>query len=171
MQRTQEVDNSPLDYANIDLNIFENFSSWSDEYLIQINVKKRPYQFQIELVQMAIKQENTIICLRTGAGKTYIAALLIKYYYMKKMKIAANQRFLTIFLVPHRSICEQQVKAVDIIGNLCVTGCNDESFVHEYIQTSNVIVCTPQKLLNCLNDQTISLKDIDVLVFDECHNC
>jgi superfamily II DNA or RNA helicase len=54
------------------LKVFET-DSWSDEFLQKINVNIRPYEYQRELVQSAIQARNTIICLRTGGGKTCVA--------------------------------------------------------------------------------------------------
>ena len=42
------------------------------------NFKPRPYQ--VEIVEEAVKQ-NSIICLATGTGKTFISAMVIKEKY------------------------------------------------------------------------------------------
>ncbi len=57
---------------NIDLRVFKS-ESWSDEFLQKINVNIPPREYQRELVQSAIQAQNTIICLRTGGGKTFVA--------------------------------------------------------------------------------------------------
>jgi len=158
------------DYKNIDLKPFENSPIWSDEYLSQLNIQRRPFDFQIDLVQSVIKSENSIVCLRTGAGKTFISALLIKYYYMKKRK-EKTEEFLSFFFIPHRSIRDQQVTALRNVGDLRIIGCDDDSSANEFIQYNHVIICTPQKFLNCLLDKTIHLNQIDLIIFDECHNC
>lgn len=142
------------DYVNLDLEPFEKSPIWTDEYLAKLNIERLPFDFQIELIQSVIGSGNSIISLRTGAGKTYIAALLIKYYYMKKRKQNEND-FLAFFFVPNRSIRDQQVIAIRGAGDLRVIPCDDDSSVHEFIQHSHVIVCTPQKFLNCLIDRTI----------------
>ncbi|CAF1266590.1 unnamed protein product [Adineta steineri] len=159
------------DFSNIDLEPFEKSSVWSDEYLSTLNIQRRPFDFQVGLVQSVIKSENSIVCLRTGAGKTYISALLIKYYYMKKKKEKKHEDFLTFFFIPHRSIRDQQVKALRDVGDLRVISCDDNSSANQFIHHNHVIVCTPQKFLNCLLDKTISLNYIDLIIFDECHNC
>ncbi|CAF1429438.1 unnamed protein product [Rotaria sp. Silwood1] len=158
------------DYTKIDLEIFSKSPAWSDEYLSELNLPRRPFDFQIELVQSVIQSGNSIISLRTGAGKTYIAALLIKYYYMKKRKENQNE-FLSFFFIPHRSIRDQQVKAIRDVGDLRVIACDDDSYVYEFIHFNHVIVCTPQKFLNSLIEKTIHLNHIDLIIFDECHNC
>ncbi|CAF3385232.1 unnamed protein product [Rotaria socialis] len=166
--------NSPIkeiqDYTNLDLEPFEKSPIWSNNYLSQLNIQRQPFAFQIELVQSVINSGNSLVSLRTGAGKTYIAALLIKYYYMKKQK-EENKQFLTFFFIPNRSIRDQQVAAIHDVGDLRVMPCDDDSSVHEFVQYSHVIVCTPQKFLNCLVDKTIFLNQVDLLIFDECHHC
>jgi superfamily II DNA or RNA helicase len=58
---------------NIDLKVFES-EVWSNEFLEKIHVNNiHPYEYQRELVQSAIQAKNTIICLRTGGGKTFVA--------------------------------------------------------------------------------------------------
>ncbi|CAF1084622.1 unnamed protein product [Didymodactylos carnosus] len=173
----------PLNYTEIDLKLFES-DVWSNEFLQQINLKILPYNYQIELIQKAIQAQNTLVCLRTGAGKTYVAAILLKYYFIKKMKtIIINNKnennkqmkttpvkFLSFFFVPKRSILRQQADALRTVQNLRVTMCDDTSDVKHYIHSHDVIVCTPQKLVNCLKAGAISLNDVDVMIFDECHN-
>ena len=159
------------DYKNLNLQPFEKSPIWSDEYRLQLNIQRPPFDFQIELIQSVIKSENSIVCLRTGAGKTYISALLIKYYYMKKRKEKDDADFLTFFFVPHRSIRDQQVKAIREVGDLRVIGCDDDSSANEFTRYYHVVICTPQKFLNCLLDKTIHLNQIDLIIFDECHNC
>jgi superfamily II DNA or RNA helicase len=67
-----EVPQISLFLENIDLKTFAN-ESWSDEFLQKININIPPYEYQRELVQSAIQAKNTIICLRTGGGKTFVA--------------------------------------------------------------------------------------------------
>ncbi|CAF4761938.1 unnamed protein product, partial [Rotaria sp. Silwood2] len=89
---------------------------------------------------------------------------------MKKRK-EDRKDFLSFFFIPHRSIRDQQVKAIRDVGDLRVIACDDDSFVHEFVQFNHVVVCTPQKFLNSLIDETIHLNQIDLIIFDECHNC
>ncbi|CAF3458063.1 unnamed protein product [Rotaria sp. Silwood1] len=161
----------PLSLEDIDLKVFEN-DSWSDEFLQKINVNIHPYEYQRELVQSAIQAGNTIICLRTGGGKTFVAALLLKYYSIKKMTLSNENgtKFLAFFIVPRRAMLKQQLEKLKQIGNLRIIACDENNDVTRYINNYDVLVCTPQKFLNGLKAKTILLSDIDLLCFDECHD-
>lgn len=62
----------PLVLENIDLKTFAS-DSWSDDFREKININIPPYGYQRELVQSAIQAGNTIVCLRSGGGKTFVA--------------------------------------------------------------------------------------------------
>lgn len=65
---------TPLSFQDIDLKVFK-YEPWSTKFLELINITILPYDYQRELVQNALKAKNTIICLPTGAGKTFVAGL------------------------------------------------------------------------------------------------
>lgn len=69
-----EVTRVPVSLENID---FETFAcqGWSNEFLDKIQINTPPYEYQRELVQSAIAAGNTIVCLRSGGGKTFVAGL------------------------------------------------------------------------------------------------
>lgn len=156
--------------SNIDLGPFEDSSQpWTEEYSKVLNLRYHPRNYQIEIIRDAIRNENTIVCLRTGSGKTFIASVLIKYYYIKKLKSKPESKFLALFFVPRKAIRLQQAQAIADIGNLRVQICEDDQRIEQLIN-SHVIVSTPQKLVNCLEKETMQLAQIDLMIFDECHN-
>ena len=163
-------DPEPLDVNSIDLQPFEDSSCpWTEEYSKSLHLKCHPRNYQIEIIRDAIRSGNTIVCLRTGSGKTFIASILIKYYFIKKQKTNPKSKFLALFFVPRKAIRLQQAKAIDDIGNLRVRLCEDDQTMDKLIE-NHVIVCTPQKFANSLKKETLYLSQIDLMVFDECHN-
>lgn len=64
----------------------------NDSYLV-------PRAYQNELLDKA-KQCNSIICLKTGAGKTYIAIMLIKCHQHELRGDYDKDGKRTFFLVP-----------------------------------------------------------------------
>ena len=65
----------------------------------------RPYQ--IELLNKA-KQKNSIVYLGTGAGKTFIATMMIK----EKMSAVLHDNKKTVFLAHTVSLVTQQAKFI-----------------------------------------------------------
>jgi ERCC4-related helicase len=160
-----------MDFNSIDLTPFEDSScEWTEEYSKLLNLKYHPRGYQIEIIRDAVRNGNTIVCLRTGSGKTFIASILIKYYFIKQQKTNPGTKFLALFFVPRKAIRLQQAKAISEIGNLKIQICEDDQRVDQLINTNHVIVSTPQKCVNCLKDEKIHLSQIDLMIFDECHN-
>lgn len=60
------------------------------------NMNARPYQ--VELLKLA-KERNTIICLGTGTGKTFISVMLIKEMAYEVRESYKNGGKRTFFLV------------------------------------------------------------------------
>jgi ERCC4-related helicase len=149
---------------------FEDSSCpWTEEFSKSLNLKYHPRGYQIEIIRDAIRNGNTIVCLRTGSGKTFIASILIKYHFIKRRKANPDANFLALFFVPRKAIRLQQATAVNDIGNLRVRICEDDQTVDQ-ILNNHVIVSTPQKFLNCLKQEKLFLSQIDLMIFDECHN-
>uniref|UniRef100_A0A7N0TZ54 DEAD/DEAH-box helicase domain-containing protein n=1 Tax=Kalanchoe fedtschenkoi TaxID=63787 RepID=A0A7N0TZ54_KALFE len=64
--------------------------------------------YQLEALEKAVN-ENTIVFLETGAGKTLIAIMLLRTYAYQIRKPSTN---LAIFLVPQVVLVRQQAEAV-----------------------------------------------------------
>ena len=65
--------------------------------------KREPRPYQVELLRKAL-EENSIIYLGTGAGKTFIASMIIKEF---KAGILKNKKK-TVFLVHRVPLVTQQ---------------------------------------------------------------
>jgi ERCC4-related helicase len=73
------------------------------------NYPKRDYQYAI--VQKALRL-NTLVCLPTGLGKTFIAAVVMFNYcrWFPKGKV--------VFMAPTKPLVAQQIEAChNIVGN------------------------------------------------------
>jgi len=143
-----QPDSSPISLEDSDIEIFAKHS-WSDEFLQKLRINLRPYEYQRELVQNAITASNTIICLRTGAGKTFVASLLIKYYLLKQISSTNGEpkKFLAFFIVPRRAMLAQQVEKAKQFADLRIAQCDEYVNLVEYTGKYDIIACTPQKLL------------------------
>ncbi|KAG8449111.1 hypothetical protein GDO86_015967 [Hymenochirus boettgeri] len=135
-----------------------------------------PRKYQVELLEAAL-DHNTIVCLNSGSGKTFIAVLLTKelsYQIRGEFQKKAKR---TVFLVNSEKQVSQQVSAVrthtdlkvgeysDLEGTQCWT---KEKWFKEF-DIQQILVMTCHIFLNVLKNGNVSLSNINLLVFDECH--
>uniref|UniRef100_A0ACD5WPN7 Uncharacterized protein n=1 Tax=Avena sativa TaxID=4498 RepID=A0ACD5WPN7_AVESA len=117
---------------------------------------------------------NTVVFLDTGAGKTLIAGMLLRAYAHRVRKPA---RDFAVFLVPSRVLVEQQARVVQAHTDLRVSKFTGDMGVdfwspatwRRVVEDAEVLVMTPQILLDNLLHGFFRLKDIALLIFDECH--
>uniref|UniRef100_I3NGE2 Endoribonuclease Dicer n=1 Tax=Ictidomys tridecemlineatus TaxID=43179 RepID=I3NGE2_ICTTR len=135
-----------------------------------------PRKYQVELLEAAL-DHNTIVCLNTGSGKTFIAVLLTKELsYQIRGDFNRNGKR-TVFLVNSANQVAQQVSAVRTHSDLKVgeysnlevnASWTKERWNQEFTK-HQVLIMTCYVALNVLKNGFLSLSDINLLVFDECH--
>jgi ERCC4-related helicase len=126
-------------------------------------VEKRKYQ--ISIAEEA-KKESLMVVLPTGLGKTTVA-ILVLVDRLSKGKI--------LFLAPTRPLVEQHSAFLKEVLNF------DVSLIQTFTGTiladrraklwddAKIIVSTPQIIENDLLSNRIDLRDVSLLIFDECH--
>lgn len=133
----------------------------------------RACRYQLEALERAMSG-NTVAFLDTGAGKTLIAGLLLRAYAHRVRKPA---RDFAVFLVPTRVLVEQQARVIEAHTDLRVSKFTGDMGVDFWnaaiwgrvVDDAEVLVMTPQILLDNLRHSFFSLQDIALLIFDECH--
>ena len=76
----------------------ESVSSESETEGLEPKVSMVPRPYQVELLERA-KERNTIVCLGTGTGKTFISVMLIKEMAHQVRETYKNGGKRTFFLV------------------------------------------------------------------------
>ncbi|KAL0340835.1 UNVERIFIED_CONTAM: Endoribonuclease Dicer2 [Sesamum radiatum] len=122
----------------------------------------------------ALKQ-NTIVFFETGTGKTLIAIMLLRSYAHLLRKPSP---YIAVFLVPTVVLVTQQGEVVAKHTDLKVGEYYGEMGVDYWDAATwkdekdkyEVLVMTPQILLNALRHRFLRLDQVKVLIFDECHN-
>ena len=124
--------------------------------------------YQKELALPGINGENYIICAPTGTGKTLVAGIIVADSLQK-----TRGHGKVIFVVNTKPLAQQQAKELDrMIPNArveCCTG-DDGMTINSLLSDKEIVVCTAGKLLNELKLSMIKLKQIKLLVIDECHH-
>ena len=135
------------------------------------------YSYQQESLDRA-KQENTIINLETGRGKTLIAAKLIEYYLQKD----PTKR--VAFLVPTRALAEQQSAYLSKHCKLDdgspptiqkLVGYDqagwDQSDWDDCMEKNHILLGTAALFQTAfVSEKRVDICKFSLLVFDECHN-
>jgi endoribonuclease Dicer len=129
--------------------------------------------YQLEALERAVRG-NTVAFLETGAGKTLIAVLLLRAY---AHRIRRQPGSFAVFLVPTVVLVGQQARVIDTHTDLRVAQFYGEMGVDFWspdtwraaVEGAEVLVMTPQILLDNLRHSFFRLRDIALLIFDECH--
>ncbi|MCW7076286.1 MAG: DEAD/DEAH box helicase [Candidatus Syntrophoarchaeum sp.] len=123
--------------------------------------------YQLTLSEIA-KEKSTLVVLPTGLGKTVIALLVL----VDRLNTLDGK---VLFLSPTKPLVEQHAA---FLRNV-LTIEEDEIFVAtgeispekrvENWKKAKIIVATPQVIENDLLTRRINLRDIVLVIFDECH--
>ncbi|XP_071454543.1 endoribonuclease Dicer [Hetaerina americana] len=133
--------------------------------------------YQVQLLSIAEK-ENTILFLPTGSGKTFVAVMLIKSMSKDLEKPYKEGGKRTFFAVNTVALVTQQgdyiarhthLSVGKYSGDLNVDNWNANRWEEE-LNKNQVIVLTCQILLDMLCHGFISLENINLIIFDECHH-
>ena len=125
-----------------------------------------PRLYQSNIMNTAI-QANTLICLPTGRGKTKVGLMLA----IHRLNNFPNSK--VIFLTPTKPLATQiatEFKACSSLEKVEVfTGQIKPEKREEMFKASDVIVSTPQGMSNDIINRKIDLRNVSLIVFDECH--
>ena len=133
---------------------------------IRKGLESRVYQ---EMLFMEAKDQNSLIILPTGLGKTIIILYLVSYYHKqnpeKKILVATPtkplvhqiaQTFLEYLDVPEEIICE-------------IAGSTSPDKRDKIYEEGIIFIGTPQTFSNDFDTDKLHAKDISLLCFDEAH--
>ncbi|XP_009418500.3 endoribonuclease Dicer homolog 4 isoform X1 [Musa acuminata AAA Group] len=130
-------------------------------------------KYQMDLCKRAV-EENIIVYLGTGCGKTHIAVLLM---YELGHLIRKPSKSICIFLAPTVPLVRQQAMVIESSTDFKVRchygsqkNLKDHDDWNKEIDQSEVLVMTPQILLQNLRHCFIRMDLVALLIFDECHH-
>ncbi len=138
----------------------------SQEFIKPNSIELRQYQINIK---KNAEKENTLVVLPTGLGKTIIALLLIA----KHLRKDDNK---ILFLAPTKPLVSQhtqflkQYLTINKESIVIFTGDISPEKRQQLWLDKKIIVSTPQVIENDLLSKRLNLKDISLIIFDECHH-
>lgn len=128
----------------------------------------KPRLYQETILGTAVKY-NTLVVLPTGMGKTAISLMLAI------SRFASHPNSKVLVLAPTKPLAQQHLdtfkRHLDIDASKLVlfTGMVSPEKRAELWKDAKVIFSTPQGLENDIISGRISLEDVSLVVFDECH--
>ncbi|XAR57556.1 Ribonuclease III [Bertholletia excelsa] len=158
-----------------------NPSSSSDPDAMEVDIdidiapgNFRPREYQLKVFQVAIRQ-NTIVVLNTGPSKTMIAIMIIKHI---ASSCNLHPKKLILFLAPTDHLVHQQFQVIKVHTNLQVQEYYGAKGVDEWnvkfwekeVNEHDVLIMTPQILLDALRKAFLSFEIVCLMIIDECHH-
>lgn len=133
--------------------------------------------YQRKLFEVCVER-NSLLYLPTGSGKTLIAVKAIDHFSadLKKPLDAGGKR--SLFLVNTVCLGQQVAEEIENLLGLDVACWNSETHKKTWskehyrfeFDKHQVVVATAQLFLDAVKHSLISLEQLNVIVFDECHH-
>jgi len=137
------------------------------EVLDRLNFKE-PLEVQKQIIPLILQKKNVVFTSRTGSGKT----LAYTIPFLQKIKPRQGLQFL--ITVPTRELCIQVGKEVTRLAEPLdlkvgiLYGGRDLAGDNKTTQRKNqIIIGTPGRLVQHINEKNIRVGDVQQIVFDE----
>jgi len=148
----------------------DDLDSDRNEFEVQLTNGSAIREYQKELAAPGIQGKNCIVVAPTGTGKTLVACMIIsanlKHKRGRKVIFLANTTPLAVQQQQKLSCRIKGAKVMHLTGET-----SDALALSSLLKKHDIVVCTPQILVNDLVRKVTCLEDISLLVFDECHRC
>jgi ERCC4-related helicase len=125
--------------------------------------------YQEVLVSRIIEKGNSLVVAPTALGKTIVGVMLAAH------KLKEKKESKILFLAPTKPLVVQHEKSFKKFLNInkedivSITGTTKPQEREEIYKTKKIINATPQTIENDLLNGRISLKDFELVIFDEAH--
>ena len=132
-----------------------------------------PTEIQLRAIPVALQGKDVIGCAQTGTGKTaaFVLPLLNR---LTKDPSRSHRHPRALVLTPTRELCQQVEDSVITYGRFAKLatlavygGVNMENQRKRLQRGVDVVIATPGRLLDHLQQRTIDLSKVEVLVVDE----
>ena len=133
-----------------------------------------PTPIQIQSIPLVLQGKDLLGCAQTGTGKTAAFAIPILQLLSKEKIPGGKRKIRSLIVTPTRELAIQIEESFVAYGrhtNLSCTvifgGVNQNPQTKTLQRGVDILVATPGRLLDLMNQGFISLKDIEIFVLDE----
>jgi ATP-dependent RNA helicase RhlE len=133
-----------------------------------------PTPIQVQAIPIVLNGTDLIGCAQTGTGKTAAFAVPILQLLSRNRTFDRNRRIRSLIVTPTRELAiqiDESFKAYGRHTGLTCTvvfgGVNQNPQVNALRNGIDILVATPGRLLDLMNQGHISLRNIEIFVLDE----
>lgn len=134
-----------------------------------------PTPIQEQAIPILLKGKDLLGCAQTGTGKTAAFAIpIIQKIHLERLENKGPRKIKALIVTPTRELAIQisesfttYGKFTDIKNTVIFGGVNQSSQTHTLSRGVDVLIATPGRLLDLMNQGYISLKDVKYCVLDE----
>ncbi len=133
-----------------------------------------PTAIQQKAIPVILKGNDLIGCAQTGTGKTAAFALPLLQRLAEGKKSDKIPHIRALILTPTRELAIQIGENINLYRkylkiNYCTIfgGVNQDKQVKEIKKGVDILVATPGRLLDLMNQKLVSLEKIEILILDE----
>jgi len=136
---------------------------------------KHPTPIQQKSIPILLKGNDLLGCAQTGTGKTAAFSIpIIQHLYLNKNKQKGLRHIKALIVTPTRELAIQigdsftsYARHTNVKNTVIFGGVKQASQVSTLRKGVDVLVATPGRLLDLMNQGIISLRDIEFFVLDE----
>jgi ATP-dependent RNA helicase RhlE len=133
-----------------------------------------PTPIQVQAIPIVLQGTDLIGCAQTGTGKTAAFAVPILQLLSKNKSFDRKKKIRSLIVTPTRELAiqiEESFKAYGRYTGLTCTvvfgGVNQNPQTNALRNGVDILIATPGRLLDLMNQGFISLKNIEIFVLDE----
>jgi ATP-dependent RNA helicase RhlE len=136
---------------------------------------ENPTPIQQQAIPSILQGKDTLACAQTGTGKTAAFAIpILQLLDASKKNRPLNKAIKTLILTPTRELAIQiqenivtYGRGLNITNTAIFGGVNQFSQVQKLNRGVDILVATPGRLLDLMQQGIVSLSQIEILVLDE----
>jgi len=179
--RKEKINSLTSTYETIDVKELKLFSDFPLSDGLKRGLKEagydKPTEIQRESIGLALRGLDILGAAKTGSGKTlaFIIPILEKLYTSQWSR---NDGVGALIITPTRELAYQIFESFRKVGKFhefsagLVIGGKDLKFEWNRLQSCNIVVCTPGRLLQHLDENpAFNMDNLQMLVLDEADRC
>ncbi len=133
-----------------------------------------PTPVQSQAIPAVLKRSDLLGCAQTGTGKTAAFAIPILQILSENKTHGSNRKIRSLVLTPTRELAIQIFESfknygrhTGLVSTVVFGGVNQNPQTAALHKGVDILVATPGRLLDLMNQRHISLRDIEIFVLDE----